>query len=90
MLDRAMVFGLAASVATLLFVLELVRRRRLREEYSLLWLVTALALNRNIVGRGFFRSVFFYPVLLSPVVVALIWKWILQQDGLLKLAGITL
>lgn len=44
MLDRAMVFGLAASVATLLFVLELVRRRRLREEYSLLWLVTALAL----------------------------------------------
>ena len=47
-------------------------------------LVTALALNRNIVGRGFFRSVFFYPVLLSPVVVALIWKWILQQDGLLN------
>ena len=44
MLDRAMVFGLGASVATLLFVLELVRRRRLREEYSLLWLVTALAL----------------------------------------------
>ncbi|MDZ4768648.1 MAG: sugar ABC transporter permease [Chloroflexota bacterium] len=47
-------------------------------------LVTALALNRNIRGRGFFRSVFFYPVLLSPVVVALIWRWILQQDGLLN------
>ncbi len=44
MLDRAMIFGLAASVAALLFILELVRRRRLREEYSLLWLATALAL----------------------------------------------
>ena len=48
-------------------------------------LVTALALNRNIRGRGFFRAMFFYPVLLSPVVVALIWKWILQEKyGLLN------
>lgn len=53
-------------------------------------LVTALALNRRIVARGFFRSVFFYPVLLSPVVVALIWKWILQQDGLLNAAVVAL
>lgn len=45
-------------------------------------LLTALILNRNIRGRGFFRSVFFYPVLLSPIVVALIWKWILQENGL--------
>lgn len=50
----------------------------------LISLITALALNRKIIARGFFRSVFFYPVLLSPVVVALIWKWILQQDGLLN------
>lgn len=47
-------------------------------------LITALALNRKIKGRGFFRSVFFYPVLLSPIVVALIWKWILQENGLLN------
>lgn len=48
-------------------------------------LITALVLNRRIVARGFFRSVFFYPVLLSPVVVALIWKWILQDEyGLLN------
>jgi alpha-1,4-digalacturonate transport system permease protein len=48
-------------------------------------LLTALALNRNIRGRGFFRAMFFYPVLLSPVVVALIWRWILQdQYGLLN------
>ena len=50
----------------------------------LISLITALILNKRIRGRGFFRSVFFYPVLLSPVVVALIWKWILQRDGLLN------
>jgi alpha-1,4-digalacturonate transport system permease protein len=49
-------------------------------------LVTALVLDRKIIGRGFFRAVFFYPVLLSPVVVALIWKWILQRQGLLNAA----
>ena len=49
-------------------------------------LVTALILNRNIPLRGFFRAVFFYPVLLSPVVVALIWKWILQRFGVLNAA----
>lgn len=47
-------------------------------------LITALILNRNIKGRGFFRSVFFYPCLLSPIVVGLIWKWILQENGVLN------
>src|SRR2546423_11205632 len=47
-------------------------------------LVTALVLNRQILRRGFFRGVFFYPVLLSPVVVALIWKWELQREGVLN------
>ncbi len=47
----------------------------------LLSLLTALVLNRKIIGRGFWRGVFFYPVLLSPVVVALIWKWLLQSQG---------
>jgi alpha-1,4-digalacturonate transport system permease protein len=49
-------------------------------------LITALVLNLKIRGRGFFRAVYFFPVLLSPVVVALIWKWILQRDGLLNAA----
>ena len=47
-------------------------------------LLTAIILNRKIKARGFFRSVFFYPVLLSPIVVALIWKWILQENGLIN------
>ncbi|HEX6212100.1 MAG TPA: DUF2304 domain-containing protein [Methylomirabilota bacterium] len=38
------VFALAVSLLAFLFVLELVRRRRLREEYSWLWLLTAGAM----------------------------------------------
>jgi alpha-1,4-digalacturonate transport system permease protein len=53
-------------------------------------LVTALILNRNIRGRAFFRAVFFFPVLLSPVVVGLIWRWILQREGLLNLIMVNL
>lgn len=51
MLDRAMIFGLLASVGMLVFVLELVRERRLKEEYSLLWLVTAIVLIVLSVSR---------------------------------------
>ncbi len=53
-------------------------------------LLTAVVLNMKIRGRGFFRAVYFFPVLLSPVVVALIWKWILQREGLLNGAITTL
>ena len=37
-------FALVTSLVAFLFVLELVRRRRLREEYSWLWLLTAGAM----------------------------------------------
>lgn len=51
MIDRAMVFGLVASIIALLFIIELVRQRRLKEEYSLLWLATAVALIILSVSR---------------------------------------
>jgi alpha-1,4-digalacturonate transport system permease protein len=47
-------------------------------------LATAIALNRKIRARGFFRGIFFFPVMLSPVVVAMTWVWILQKDGALN------
>jgi hypothetical protein len=42
--DRVQILAIAASIVLLLVVLELVRRRRLVEEYSLLWVLAALAL----------------------------------------------
>lgn len=44
-------------------------------------LIAAVCLNRDIRGRGFFRGMFFFPVMLSPVVVALTWQWLLQRNG---------
>jgi hypothetical protein len=38
------IIAIAGSVALLLFIIELVRRRRLKEEYSVLWVVTAIVL----------------------------------------------
>jgi hypothetical protein len=43
MMDRTVVVSISAGLVLLLTVLEMVRRRRLREEYSLLWLTTAIA-----------------------------------------------
>jgi ABC-type sugar transport system permease subunit len=45
---------------------------------------TALVLDRELKGRGFWRAVYFYPVMLSPVVVAVIWDWILKRRGILN------
>jgi ABC-type sugar transport system permease subunit len=47
-------------------------------------LATALVVNKNIAGRGFWRAMFFYPVMLSPVVIANIWHWMLHRRGALN------
>ena len=44
MVDRSTIFMVGASIVALLVVLELVRRRRLSEQYSLLWLGTAIVM----------------------------------------------
>jgi hypothetical protein len=43
-MDRTIVVVMSAALALILVVLELVRRRQLGEEYSLLWLVTSVVL----------------------------------------------
>lgn len=56
MINRSIVFAVCASLIALLVVLELVRRRRLREEYSLLWLVTAVVMLVVGVWRDLLHS----------------------------------
>jgi hypothetical protein len=41
---RTRVIAIAGSIALLIGVIELVRRRRMKEEYSVLWTVTAVTL----------------------------------------------
>ncbi len=52
---------------------------------TLLGLVVALLLNRKFRGAGVFKSIFFLPICLAPIVVGQIWIWIYQPDwGLLN------
>ena len=44
MTPRQTLFALVASIALLVFIVEMVRRRRLREEYSWLWILVAVAI----------------------------------------------
>ncbi|MEU8270888.1 sugar ABC transporter permease [Sphaerisporangium sp. NPDC049002] len=41
----------------------------------------ALLLNRAMAGRDLFRAIYFLPVITSWVVVALLWKWLLNPSG---------
>lgn len=43
--------------------------------------VLAVLVDQQRRGRTFFRSVFFIPVLISPVVVGLVWNWMLERQG---------
>ena len=43
-MSRVTVFSICASAGLLLYILEMVRRRRLREEYSILWLAGSVVI----------------------------------------------
>jgi multiple sugar transport system permease protein len=50
----------------------------------ILALLLALALNSRIRARGFFRTIYFVPVVMSWVVVSVIWKLIFHRQGLVN------
>ena len=50
------IVAIAGSLALLIFIVELVRRRRLKEEYSVLWMATALVLLLLAVWGGLLRD----------------------------------
>ena len=51
-MDRLQVAAVAISVVLLIGVLELVRRKKLTEEYSFVWILCALALLGLSMARG--------------------------------------
>jgi ABC-type sugar transport system permease subunit len=44
-------------------------------------LALAMALNRSVPGSKVFKAVFFFPMVLSFVVMGLIWSWMYQPDS---------
>lgn len=77
------IIGIAGSLGLLLFILELVRRRQLKEEYTVLWVLTALVLLllaawegllrgvRNLIGAGSEASTLYFFGLLFVVALLL-------------------
>lgn len=48
-------------------------------------LVLAVLLNRKMKLRGIYRTIFFLPMVCAPAAVAMVWKWMFNQDyGLLN------
>jgi hypothetical protein len=75
-MDRVQVVAVAISVALLVGVLELVRRKKLTEEYSFVWILCALALlglslSRDVLDRLALSLGIFYPPAALLLVVIL-------------------
>ncbi len=48
-------------------------------------LVLAVLLNRKMRGRSVYRTIYFLPMVAAPAAVAMVWKWLFnQQYGLLN------
>ena len=84
MTSRIQIVAIAGSIIFLLFVLELVRRRRLAEEYSALWIVGALVLlgasiRRDMIDRtAAWLGIYYGPAVLllgGIVVVSAVLLW---------------
>ena len=78
MTDRVQIVALAGSLMLLLLVFELVRRRRLAEEYSALWIVSAfvligISLRRDVLDfAARWLGVYYPPAVLVLMLVAII------------------
>jgi hypothetical protein len=73
---RVSIFAVIASVLLLLVVVELIRSRRLRERYSLLWLLTGVVILVLSAWRGLLGSLsdavgIYYPPSLLFVLASL-------------------
>ena len=79
MIDRIQIVALTVSVVLLLVVLELVRRRKLTEEYSFLWILSSLALLALSVRREILHAaarwlgVHYPPILLVMLLILMVF-----------------
>ncbi len=62
MLIKVQIIIGALSIILLLITFELIRKKRLREEYAILWLFTGIAVLVFSVWPGFFLSHFFVKI----------------------------
>ena len=90
MIDRIQITAIVVSLGLLLGVLELVRRHKLVEEYSLVWIIGSIGLLALSVWRGVLDTaarrlgVFYPPSLLLMGVVLLVFVGLLTFSVILS------
>lgn len=48
-------------------------------------LVLAVLLNRKMIGRAAYRTIFFLPMVAAPAAIAMVWRWLYNSEfGLLN------
>jgi len=67
-------FALLTSIAVFLLIVELVRRRQLREEYSLLWVLTGAAMIVLVVWQRLLLIITWIIGAVSPVTTLLLFS----------------
>lgn len=78
-IDRIQIVALTVSVVLLLLVLELVRRRKLTEEYSFVWIVSSLMLLAVSIRREILHAaarwlgIYYPPILLVMVLIVIVF-----------------
>ena len=79
MIDRIQIVALIVSVVLLIVVLELVRRRKLTEEYSFLWILSSLLLLALAVRREILHAVarwlgvYYPPIVLVMLLIVMVF-----------------
>jgi pheromone shutdown protein TraB len=77
--DRLQIVGLGVSVLLLLVVFELVRRRKLIEEYSFIWILFSLTLlavavrRENLHAPARWLGAFYPPIVLVMLLVVMVF-----------------
>ncbi|HBG76378.1 MAG TPA: lactose ABC transporter permease, partial [Clostridiales bacterium] len=51
---------------------------------SILSIFLAVLVNRKMKGVSVYRLIYYFPVLVSVVVTAMLWKWMFQEDGIMN------
>jgi hypothetical protein len=78
-MDRVQIVALVVSLSLLVVVLELVRRRKLTEEYSFLWIVCSIALvglsiRRDVIDAAArWLGVFYPPMVLLMLLIVMVF-----------------
>jgi hypothetical protein len=89
-IDRLQVIAIVVSVVLLMVVLELVRRRKLVEEYSLYWIFGSVAILTLSIWRGMLDvaarelGVFYPPSLLLMLLIVIVFVALLAFSVVLS------